>query len=573
MTTRKFDFKYILTLCLIIILISSNKTYGQNKISDIDSTLALRNLSRKIESITGAAGKSSQYSIAVYSLDDKIYYYTKNIDRSLKPASNTKLYTVFSALEYLGPNFDYPTKVFYDGKINNGLLEGNIYLVGGGDPFLSGSDLDYLADLVLKAGIKNIKGDIVGISSLFDNKSNRKEYSGDRDEVEPIPPVTALSINANTATVLVNSGNTSGSMTNVQTVPSSPVFKINNSSRVSSGAKIQTAKSSKTIQSKQSKPKQKSNNKKSRKSRNRAALEDYQNISSSEYGGSLSKKHKKSRGNFIDAPVARAKAPRICSLPESDGTQKFIVSGNQTPNRTYSYSSFIYYPEITTTAAFYQRLLSGGISIDGKFRNEKFHTYKSFISENSKTEMKQVGVVYRPIRQIIFPLVKNSDNWLAEMIFKSLGGYSCLDCTNTADASRELVSKIMDSTGIDFQGCILNDGSGLSRRNYITARSMIDLLVKASESSFHGTFDSCLTIAGYDGTLRNRMKNTPAERNLRAKTGTHSNISSLAGYVNTQDGERLVFVFLFNGGAVGRYKQIENQLGSLLAGFSFKNSK
>jgi D-alanyl-D-alanine carboxypeptidase len=64
------------------------------------------------------------------------------------------------------------------------------------------------------------------------------------------------------------------------------------------------------------------------------------------------------------------------------------------------------------------------------------------------------------------------------------------------------------------------------------------------------------------------MKGTAAEGNLRGKTGTHRNVSGLAGIVRSRDGERLLFATLWNGGNVGFYKRLENQLGEVLATYN-----
>jgi D-alanyl-D-alanine carboxypeptidase/D-alanyl-D-alanine-endopeptidase (penicillin-binding protein 4) len=79
-----------------------------------------------------------------------------------------------------------------------------------------------------------------------------------------------------------------------------------------------------------------------------------------------------------------------------------------------------------------------------------------------------------------------------------------------------------------------------------------------------------LPIAGVDGTLRNRMKKTPAEGNLRAKTGTISGVSSLSGYVQTLDGETFVFsITMQNFMYPARlYQRAEDKIGALLGGFS-----
>jgi serine-type D-Ala-D-Ala carboxypeptidase/endopeptidase (penicillin-binding protein 4) len=115
------------------------------------------------------------------------------------------------------------------------------------------------------------------------------------------------------------------------------------------------------------------------------------------------------------------------------------------------------------------------------------------------------------------------------------------------------------------------DGSGLSYHNLITAEMIVQLL----EGMQHQTdvfplFYESLPIAGVDGTIGSRMKKTPAEGNLRAKTGSISGVSSLSGYVQTLDGERLIFSmsmqnFIF---PARYYQRAQDKIGAILAGFS-----
>src|SRR5690606_12533735 len=93
----------------------------------------------------------------------------------------------------------------------------------------------------------------------------------------------------------------------------------------------------------------------------------------------------------------------------------------------------------------------------------------------------------------------------------------------------------------------LSDGSGLSRYNLVTPRNIVSLLVQMEKEKEGAAFYSALPIAGVDGTIKNRMKNTPAENNVRAKTGTFSIVNCLSGYVTTRDGQRLAVSILTNG--------------------------
>jgi D-alanyl-D-alanine carboxypeptidase/D-alanyl-D-alanine-endopeptidase (penicillin-binding protein 4) len=94
---------------------------------------------------------------------------------------------------------------------------------------------------------------------------------------------------------------------------------------------------------------------------------------------------------------------------------------------------------------------------------------------------------------------------------------------------------------------IQRDGSGLSRYDYITAEALVTVLAHVyHDDTLRAPFDASLPIAGRDGTLANRLKGTPAEGNVRAKTGSMSNVRALSGYVTGADGEALAFAILAN---------------------------
>ena len=104
----------------------------------------------------------------------------------------------------------------------------------------------------------------------------------------------------------------------------------------------------------------------------------------------------------------------------------------------------------------------------------------------------------------------------------------------------------LKTAGIRPEALVLDDGSGLSRNDMITAEASVQLLTFMSKHRYANIFRDALPIAGVDGTLRNRMRGTPAENNLRAKTGSLSSAASLAGYLTTAAGEKLAFSIMVN---------------------------
>ena len=118
------------------------------------------------------------------------------------------------------------------------------------------------------------------------------------------------------------------------------------------------------------------------------------------------------------------------------------------------------------------------------------------------------------------------------------------------------------------------DGSGLSRYNEVSPRCLVRLLTWLCRSPYHETFFDSLPIAGVDGTLKNRLKGTAAQANVRAKTGTMAHVSSLSGIVKTRDGETLAFSILMNNhlAAPKACREVQDKIAVLLAEYTRRKS-
>ena len=117
---------------------------------------------------------------------------------------------------------------------------------------------------------------------------------------------------------------------------------------------------------------------------------------------------------------------------------------------------------------------------------------------------------------------------------------------HTNDQALDGMKQRLLSWGVPADGFQLVDGSGLSRRDVLAAETLLAILVRMYDPAGATPWMTGLPIAGIDGTLAARMKGTPGENNVRAKTGTMSNVRSLAGYVRTRDGETLAFAAMVN---------------------------
>jgi D-alanyl-D-alanine carboxypeptidase/D-alanyl-D-alanine-endopeptidase (penicillin-binding protein 4) len=147
-----------------------------------------------------------------------------------------------------------------------------------------------------------------------------------------------------------------------------------------------------------------------------------------------------------------------------------------------------------------------------------------------------------PLSQILREMNRESDNFLAEMLLKTVGAQAIGKGTTPAGAA--VVRRDLAAIGISLDGSRLLDGSGLSYGDRLTARTLSELLVAVwSDARLRRPFVRSLAVAGVNGTLEDRLEKPPAKGRVRGKTGTTSIASTLAGYV----GDRYAFAILMNG--------------------------
>ena len=149
-----------------------------------------------------------------------------------------------------------------------------------------------------------------------------------------------------------------------------------------------------------------------------------------------------------------------------------------------------------------------------------------------------------PLSEIIKPLLKVSQNLYAETLARTLG--FVFHKEGSFANGRQVVEEALGNMAVEKGSFVYADGSGLSRRNLVSADALVRIFKYMYRHKLFPQFYEALPIAGVDGTIASRMKGTRAENNVHAKTGSISNVRALSGYVRTADGEMLVFSFLAN---------------------------
>lgn len=424
-------------------------------------------LSESIDTILKApALQHGLQGVMIRSLKTNQTLYEHNADTLMIPASNFKLLVSASTLEQLGPDFTFKTEVYTSGKLENGVLNGDIYIKGGGDPVLLTPDLTDLAGQIKAAGISSVTGSIIADDTLFDNQRLGWGWCWDGFPYYYSAEISALNLNRNTVDVWVTPGKEVGAAAEIKLVPETDYMTIGSSATTGKPGSSKTIWVTRTL-----------------------------GQNTIKVGGSIAQ----------DEKVTRREAP--------------VTMGE---------------PQLYTACIFASQLTKQGIKAEGSVKAGKVPDTAKVVATHTSPSLSKILAL----------LNKPSDNLIAEVLLKDLGAY--VKGTGSYDAGTGVEEEFLKKIGLDMAELSIVDGSGLSRLDYISARNLVTLLTYMSSSKNSKVFIDSLPIAGVDGSLYSRMKNTSAQKNLRAKTGFVGRVSSLSGYVNTKSGEPLVFSILMN---------------------------
>lgn len=174
------------------------------------------------------------------------------------------------------------------------------------------------------------------------------------------------------------------------------------------------------------------------------------------------------------------------------------------------------------------------------------------------------------LTEIVSDLNHYSNNFIAETLIKAMAAEaSGGERPGSFDEGLKIARRFMqEKLGLSEDAYVFGNGSGLNDVNRLSARQVVELLAFMSQDFETGwEFVSSLAVAGTRGTLGFRMRETAAERRLRAKTGTLKGVSALSGYVVDPTGDVIAFSFLTQGykGSVSKVWDVQNQLGEALA--------
>ncbi len=414
----------------------------------------------------------ASWGIAVQSLDRRERMFALNAGTLLVPASVAKIVTVATAADAVGWAYRYTTTLRAAGPIADGVLRGDLLVVGTGDPSIggrAGDDLSSWVEALKAAGIRRIEGRVVGDDDLVDEPRPQLAWAWDDLGYTTGALFGALNLAENRTSVTIAPGPAAGAPALVTVDPRLAFRVVTN--RVTTGA----AGSSQLVW-----------------------------------------------------PEQRPGDPSLTVAGSIPGSAPPAVLSVAVGNPTLWFAS-----------ALKGRLIRDGIEVTGEAVD---------IVDVVPAPVRDTATVIhthrsRTLGEIAQPLLKDSINLYAEALMR-LNAAPGVFPTN--DAALEGLRRRLDVWGIPNTSYQLVDGSGLSRRDAISADAVLSVLERMADPTAKSPFVTGLPFAGVDGSLATRMRGTLAEKNVRAKTGTMSNIRTLAGYVSTRDGEHLAFVILIN---------------------------
>lgn len=464
--------------------------------------------------IQGSGMSNSRWSVLVVSLDKGDTLFSYQADAQLAPASGLKLFTTAAALYYLGPEFRYSTFLLADGRIENGVLAGDLVVYGTGDPSFTArfgrrdGIWHAFADTLAALGVREVRGALIGDASYFAGPGTGAGWQEDYIGASYAAPASALSYGENIATLEIKP----------RAVGEPPFVGLTDGAD-----ELAVVNHAKTV------------------ARGRSFI----HVARSSYDAPLEVRGQISRGT---TSIQR-------TVPVADPAQYAV-------------------------AVFKRILLDKGITVTGPARSvtsaeESPVTGRMVFAPalDTKQPVRVLAIHQSPALLDILEIVnKKSHNLMAEQTLRTVGRVA-LGEGSVAAGEKAVVRLLVNETGDAPQGFDMDDGSGLSVLDRASARNFISLLSFMAKSPMFDAYWQTLPEAGVRNGLR-RMGGTPAAGNLRAKTGTIDNVSSLSGYVRASDGERLAFSIISNNVAsTYRAKRIEDAISVRLASFDRNNDR
>lgn len=412
--------------------------------------------------------KGTQISGMVVHADSGESLWSREPDLPLNPASTQKLLTLLAVLDALGPSYKIKTTIEAHGTVTDGVLEGDLYIRGGGDPTLEFPRWRKLIEDSYVAGIHRVTGNLVIDNSLLEPQKipgwsgGNESFTGSLYEA----PISALNIHYNSLGLLISPGAT----------VDAPV-----------DARLEIPTS--------------------------AAIIDNQAMTK-----------------------ARGRTQLSLDRQTSGKTTKLVLTGTMATaaNTKWIYRSLaspLDYAAVTFREIYGEM---GGI-VEGELHTKETPEDTQIISA---TLSPHTGF-------ILGEMTKHSNNQMAEQmaVIAAQETYG----RSSRVAVKRLLLDTLQAHGIDIDGAVLLNASGLSRKARMTSRQLVQTTA-ALRAHPQWSYEAMASLAifGRDGTVKSRLRGTPAADRVRAKTGSMSGVAAIAGVAETSSNQSLAFALIVN---------------------------
>ncbi len=394
-----------------------------------------------------------------------------NVDRPFNPASVMKLVTTRAALGILGPNYRHQTRIATTGQLQGGVLKGDLYFQGGGDPKLVVEDLEEIAQRLRAMGIDRIEGRLIVDGTRFDEPETDPGQFDQR-------PYSTYNVGPHAA------------MVNFKSVRISVWPELGRKVRVMAQPNLPASDLVTRVQ-------------------------------------------------LVEGGCLRSKVSA-----QMDRSGKVLVSG-QLGKRC---DGVDFYVSVFDHARFvFNAFRAAWESVGGAMKGELL---SGATPSHARTLVQWESP--RPLIELVSDINKMSNNPMTRQLFLNLSAKEGQAATR--DRSRKIVREYLASRGMDFPELVMDNGSGLSRAERISAASLARLLADALLGSDAEAWVNTLPMMGIEGTVRHRLRNSVLEGRAWLKTGTLNDVRALAGYVRSAEGRWVVFVAMVNHPEASRSK-------------------